>query len=409
MQSTRNIVSNNKIWMLIIFVVGAIPALVSDFDGSAYTYAAPYILSRISLPTFYFGILISGYAAGIAIFSLVGGFMFDRFSPKSTVVYSVLLFSIFTILTGYSTNAIELVISRVLVGFGVGMFQSASVSFLGDANPETRGAGVMVWGVLAGLGTFIAPYIILPFLPNYRIPFLISGILGFIVAAVFYFVVPPVFKKEEKLKNPFRHVLNRYSVFPMVSMFFFGFTLLGLLGYYSDFLSSVVGFGKTSVAIIISFLGVGGVIFGIPAGIFSDMVGRKIVLIIAITLISISMLAITYAPRDLILFLLATLAFGTGWSIFSILSPATGQDMVRDEAVGSVSGAILMTFNIGGIIGPLMIGLILAKGFTLRAGFLYFIDIPAILALLLTIAMKYPKNIKEIVKQQLLEDASISK
>lgn len=417
MESTRKMAVASRLSIIAIFIVGAIPALVSDFDGSAYTYASTYIISAVHLPAYYYGVLISGYAAGIAVFSLVGGFLFDRVSPpKTVVVASVLFFSVFTILTGYSTSAAELVASRVLVGFGVGMFQSASVSFLGgDANPEARGGtGVMVWGgVLAGVGTFLAPpYVILPFLPDYRIPFLISGILGFVVAGIFQTVIPRVFKNEPRARNPLKDMVNRYSIFPpMLAMFFFGFTLLNILGYYSDLLEKVIGFSDAQAAVIISLLGVGGgVVFGIPAGYLSDRIGRKGVLVIGITLIALGALGITYSPRNMGLFIFLTLAFGTGWSIFSILSPpAAGQDMVRDEVVGSVSGAILMTFNIGGIIGPpLLLAYEVARNVPpLKTGMLYLMDIPALVALVITVAMRYPKNIREVVRQQLLEDTSI--
>ncbi|KPV47676.1 hypothetical protein SE19_00065, partial [Acidiplasma aeolicum] len=172
--TAREIGIKSRIGLLTIFIAGALPAIIVDFDGSAYSFAAPFIISAVKLPIYYLGILVSGYAAGIAIFSVVGGFLFDRLSPKLTVISSILIFSVFTISTGYSTTAIEVLISRLIVGFGVGMFQSSSIGILGDTNPEFRGTGVMLWGVLAGVGTTAAPYIFLPFLPAYHIPFLIS-------------------------------------------------------------------------------------------------------------------------------------------------------------------------------------------------------------------------------------------
>ncbi|WP_287961468.1 MFS transporter [Acidiplasma sp.] len=385
-----------------IFIAGALPAIIVDFDGSAYSFAAPFIISAVKLPIYYLGILVSGYAAGIAIFSVVGGFLFDRLSPKLTVISSILIFSVFTISTGYSTTAIEVLISRLIVGFGVGMFQSSSIGILGDTNPEFRGTGVMLWGVLAGVGTTAAPYIFLPFLPAYHIPFLISGILGFIVALIFYIIIPPVFKKEEKAKNPIKMAINRYTIYPLIAMFFFGFTLLNILGYYSEYLIKIVSFSSSEAAVLISMLGVGGIIFGLPAGFASDKIGRKPILILGIILIFISMVFITYSPKNYILFIILTIMFGTGWSIYSILSPTAGQDMVKDEAVGSASGAILMSFNIGGIIGPLLLASYINIK-TFRTGMLYFMIIPAAIALIITVFIKFPGKTSEIVKEQIEE------
>ncbi|WP_287960278.1 MFS transporter [Acidiplasma sp.] len=400
--TAREIGIKSRIGLLTIFIAGALPAIIVDFDGSAYSFAAPFIISAVKLPIYYLGILVSGYAAGIAIFSVVGGFLFDRLSPKLTVISSILIFSVFTISTGYSTTAIEVLISRLIVGFGVGMFQSSSIGILGDTNPEFRGTGVMLWGVLAGVGTTAAPYIFLPFLPAYHIPFLISGILGFIVALIFYIIIPPVFKKEEKAKNPIKMAINRYTIYPLIAMFFFGFTLLNILGYYSEYLIKIVSFSSSEAAVLISMLGVGGIIFGLPAGFASDKIGRKPILILGIILIFISMVFITYSPKNYILFIILTIMFGTGWSIYSILSPTAGQDMVKDEAVGSASGAILMSFNIGGIIGPLLLASYINIK-TFRTGMLYFMIIPAAIALLITVFIKFPGKTSEIVKEQIEE------
>ena len=84
----------SRLGLFTIFVAGALPAIIVDFDGSAYSYAAPFIINAVNLPIYYLGILISGYAAGIAIFSVIGGFLFDKVSPKITVSSSIIIFSI---------------------------------------------------------------------------------------------------------------------------------------------------------------------------------------------------------------------------------------------------------------------------------------------------------------------------
>lgn len=397
--TARELGTRSSTGLLVIFISGALPALIMDFDSSAYSFASTFIIGNVNLPSYFLGILISGYAAGIALFSVIGGMLFDRFSPKVTVLTAILVFSVFTITTGYSVNASELLISRLLVGFGVGMFQAASVSVLGDTNPKFRGTGTMLWGVLAGVGTTTAPYLFLPF-AGYRIPFLISGLLGFVVAGIFYAIVPKVFKHERMAGNPFRGAFNRYTVFPMLAIFLFGFTFLNLMGYYSQFLIHTAGFSRGAAGVIISMLGIGGIVFGLPAGYASDRIGRKPMLVMAIVFVAIAMTAITYAPSSFALYAGFTILFGTGWSIFSILTPASGQDMVPDDQVGSASGAILMAFNIGGIIGPLLLGYFITF-VPFRSAMLYFMIIPAIVAVVLTAAMRYPKNIKDVLDEQL--------
>ena len=400
--TAREMGTRNKFGLFLIFIIGALPAVLTNIDGIIYSYGAPFIIAHVNLPLYYLGILISSYAAGIAIFNLIGGFLFDKFSPRITVTISILVFSLSTIATGYSNTALELFLSRMLVGFGAGMFESSSLAVLGDTNPHFRGSGAMVWAVLGSIGVIIGPYIVLPLLPNYSIAFLISGILGFIVAGIFFFVMPPVFKKEKKERNPLKFAFNKYTIYPILGMFFFGFTLLNVLGYYSEFLTKIIVFSSAQTAVLISMIGIGGIIFSLPAGYVSDKIGRKPILLIGITLILVGIIAITYAPKNYIAFILLTIMFGAGYNIYFTLTGVTGQDMVKDTSTGSVSGVIFMFFNIGGIIGPLLLASYITTT-SFRSGMLYFMIIPAAIAFILTLLMKFPKPIKEVADEQLKE------
>lgn len=146
----------------------------------------------------------------------------------------------------------------------------------------------------------------------------------------------------------------------------------------------------------------GGIAVGLPVGYASDKIGRKPILILGIVLIFVSIVAITYAPRNYIAFIILTILFGTGWSLYSMLSPAAGQDMVEDNAVSSASGLILMFYNIGGIIEPLLLASYITVS-RFRSGMLYFMIIPATIALALTLVMRFPKSTKEVVEEQLKE------
>ncbi|WP_171823600.1 MFS transporter [Thermogymnomonas acidicola] len=201
---------------------------------------------------------MTGYAVGIAVFSLVGGFAFDRFSVKSTILISVAVFSAATFATGFVTNTPELFASRFVVGIGVGMFQPAGVSLLGDLFFETRGGkAVSVWATFFGVGLFTSPYTISPFLPAFRVPFEISGVLAVIILALIYLFIPATFKKVERASGTgFRGIFNRNVVLLSVSIFFFGIALFaGYIGYFSDYLINGLHFTHSSAAVIASSAG----------------------------------------------------------------------------------------------------------------------------------------------------------
>ncbi|KAA8921854.1 hypothetical protein [Thermoplasma sp.] len=65
METTRKLATGSLLGLITVFVVGALPALASDFDGSAYTFASASIITNLKLQSYYLGILISGYASGM--------------------------------------------------------------------------------------------------------------------------------------------------------------------------------------------------------------------------------------------------------------------------------------------------------------------------------------------------------
>ncbi|WP_201779402.1 MFS transporter [Acidiplasma cupricumulans] len=145
-ETVRQLAGESLARFAIIAIVAGLPAFLEGFDAEIYSFGADYIVPSITGPAYLsIGTILTGYAIGIAIFSLVGGYFFDRYSVKNTILLSVLIFSAFTVLTGFVTNTPELFAFRLLVGVGVGMFQPAGVALLGDIFFETRGKAVSVW------------------------------------------------------------------------------------------------------------------------------------------------------------------------------------------------------------------------------------------------------------------------
>jgi hypothetical protein len=49
------------------------------------------------------------------------------------------------------------------------------------------------------------------------------------ISLIFYGFIPNVYNMEKKSKNPLSDIVNGYSIFTMIAMFFFGFPLLNVL------------------------------------------------------------------------------------------------------------------------------------------------------------------------------------
>lgn len=366
-ETIRSIAAKGQGYFLLIVLISVVPAFLEGFDTNLFQFGAPYIVSHIHAPTAMLGVMATGYAVGIALFSIVGGFLFDKFSVKYTVLLSIAIFAVFTLLSGLANSTALLIIARLLVGVGVGMFQPAIIAFLGDIFPNTRGRAVSAFAVFFGGGVFVGPYLITPFLPHFQIPFVISFIVSVLSLLAFYLFIPKTYEKIEKHKIGMKGVMNRNVAVLSISIFFFGITLFGFLGYYSDYLLKGLSISSGLAASIASMGGLGGFICAFPIGLLADKVGRRHIVKLAALLILIGSVGMfTVGSSSIALFIL-TFAFGAGWGMFVDLIATLAQDSVEENVAGTATGLIFLVFNVGAILGGPVFAALLPLGFV-KAG-----------------------------------------
>ncbi|MHB1956644.1 MAG: MFS transporter [Sulfobacillus sp.] len=361
--TVRSLAQKSVGWFLLIVLVSAIPAFLEGFDTELYFFGSPYIVHNVHATAALLGSIGTGFALGIAIFSIVGGYLFDRFSVKYTIMLSVTIFAVFTVLTGYAATSGTLFLARFLVGVGVGIFQPAIVALLGDIFFETRGRAVSAFAIFFGGGLFAGPLIITPFLPHYRTPFILSGVAAVISLIVFYFVIPPTYKKMEKRAIRFSGIFRRNVVILSGSIFMFGIALFGYLDYYSDYLLKGLALAPGVAAGIASMGGLGGLICAYPIGYLADRFGRKYIVSLAALLIMVGSFGMFTVSHNVTALIVLTFAFGAGWGIYVDLVATLGQDSVDDSIAGTVTGWLFLVFNIGALLGGPIFSALLPSGF----------------------------------------------
>src|SRR5699024_24842 len=277
-ETVQSVASKSKGMFILLVAVTAFPGFLMGLDAMLFITAAPHIIRNASSSAEFLGFLAAGYSVGIALFSLLGGFLFSRFSAKYTFLLSVGIFSIFTLISGIATNETILLISRLLVGVGIGMFLPTIVAFLGDIFVERRSRSTSVYIAVYSLGLFVGPYIIYYFLPNIHVPFILSMIVSVISMILFYLIVPKTYKviETQPVFKGVSQLFNRNTIILSICMLCYGIAFYGLVAYKAEYLYNLLT-NDRNIAIILSVSGISGIVVSYPLGMIGDRFGRRLV------------------------------------------------------------------------------------------------------------------------------------
>ena len=94
--------------------------LVDGYDIAAIAFAAPSLVREWGLKPGALGPVFSASLIGILFGSALFGWVGDRYGRKAALVWSNLLFGIFTLAAAYSTNLDQMFWLRLLAGLGIG-------------------------------------------------------------------------------------------------------------------------------------------------------------------------------------------------------------------------------------------------------------------------------------------------
>ena len=367
--------------LILIAVVVAIGMFLVGFDSDLFLFGGTFILKIINVNPLLLGIAATGFSAGIAIFSVVGGYVFDKISARNGIIISLAVVSLFSALTGFVTNEYELVVYRFIVGFGVGMIQPEISAFLGDLRPKERATLIATAGVMFNLGLAVAPLIFAAYstLKSFDIPFLMAGITGLVLIAITVFVIPSTYKIKQKPKKGIMGNMNISLLLAAVSYFFFGIAFFAYESYFTPYMISE-GISEGTAAVIFSAFGFAGILFAYPGAIAGDrMVNRKRITQLGALIVLVGTIVMFGIHLTPFIAVSAVVLFGGGYTIYGNIQ-AFSQESVEDQWIGTAVGFLFLVFNIGAMIGgPLMGAMIPSMGYA-KAG-IFALIVPMIVCL----------------------------
>lgn len=135
------------------------------------------------------GYVFGIFAVGYALFQIPAGWFSDRAGPRHALTMVVIIWSVFTALTGAVTTAISLLVVRFLFGVGeAGAYPGATRALYSWLPAKERGIGQGVFHSGARVGA-AASLVLMPWLIGligWRATFVLNALLGIVWGAVWW-------------------------------------------------------------------------------------------------------------------------------------------------------------------------------------------------------------------------------
>ncbi|MFS2115005.1 MFS transporter [Herbaspirillum frisingense] len=343
---------------------------VSYIDRAAITFAATQIAGEFQLKPAELGVLLSSFFLGYSLLQLPGGWLADRFGSRPVIVIAILLWSLFTGVTGMAWSITSLVVIRFVFGMGEGAFPAASVK--GVAEHFTREERPKMSSLLMSsnyVGSMLAPLLIAPLILHFgwRAVFHTIGIAGLVFALVYWFCVRPVRHgaagSKAINKAAFKALLQMPLMWQIVAVWF-GLSIInkGLDSWMPTYLMTVRGLNLKAVGLLLPLpyimAGLSTAIGGWVMVRFFD--GREKILLIASSLLTAVFVYCMYTA--------ATVEGVIAWQCLAyffksfVLATciALPTKMLQAQLVGSGVGMVNLGGQMAGFISPLVIGFLVS-------------------------------------------------
>ena len=367
-----------------------LPPQVAVLAAMAFSVALGFGILVPVIPVFARTFGVSAVAASmvVSVFALVrlvtspiSGALVDRFGERLVLTTGLLIVAASSFAAGLSQSFTQLLVLRGAGGLGSSMFTvSAMALLIRVVEPQQRGRAVgayqsgFLFGGIAGpaVGGLVVAWSI-------RAPFFVYAatlVVAALVTVIFLartelrereaVVEGPQTGKREQLAEALRH--RAYLVALFVSLVT-GFLFYGMRSSAVP-LFVTEGLDQTASMIGFGFLVTAGIqaILLMPGGRFADTRGRRPALVVGTTASTIAMLAL--AASDLAanqrllavglgLFFLSSLVQGVSAAFLGSAPAAVVGDVIGGRRGGIVVSVFQMASDIGGVVGPLLVGLVI--------------------------------------------------
>ena len=345
--------------------------MLDSFDVMLYALVLAAIIRDLGMTTTTAGLLGSLTLLASAAGGLLFGVLADRYGRARALVWSVLIYSVFTALCGFAQTVTQLAVFRIGLGIGMGGEWASGAALVSETWPaEHRGKalGLMQssWAIGYGLAAIVTAFV----LPRWgwRAVFLVGIVPALFTLWVRRHVREPQMWRDRGASPPLREAFAvmfqpRHAAVTIAVILMNACTMYGWWGFnlwIPAYLSlpgtrGGMGFPAAVMSALVVAMQVGMWLGYVTFGYIADSVGRKRAYVAFVLTASALILGYATASTPWTLLVLGPLVafFGTGYfSGFGAVTAELYPTRVRATAQG-------FTYNTGRIASaaaPLVVG-----------------------------------------------------
>lgn len=333
------------------------------------------------------GLITSSTSIGMAVGAALAGTLADKYGRKAVLMWTLLIFSVASGFSALATGYVFLCLIRFVAGVGLGGELPVASTLVSESVPaKERGRAVVLLESFWAAGWIISALISYFVIPEYgwRVAFLIGALPAFYALYLRRAIEdPPNFNKRKELKKvtfgeKFKSVWSVEHRKTTLMLWILWFTVV--FSYYGMFLwlpSVMTAKGYELVksfqyVLIMTLAQLPGYF---TAAYFIEKFGRKFVLVVYLVMTAVSALWFGNAGSEVSLILagMSLSFFNLGaWGGMYAYTPELYPLKARSTGVG-LSASV---GRIGGVIAPLLVGLLVQKGIPFSTIFtLFFVTV----------------------------------
>lgn len=287
----------------------------------------------------------------ITIFVLLSNVVIKFIGKKNTVLLGLALIFVFGLVPVFTTNFKLVLISRLLLGAGIGLFNSLSISLISDFFEEdARGTMIGMRTAFLNIGkaltTFISGYLVLF---GIQYVFLVYA-LALPIFILFLFFVPNTENKNNKKVSIKFH---KETIFLTLLTFFVGVSYSGATVKIPTLLVEKYSYHPSMPTNLLTVLAISGIFSGLLFG-FLVKRFKNLTLTIMLSFMAIGSLIFAFS-NSIILFFLGAILIGISFVGTMSFNFFYISNKLENKYINFATSVVLVGGNIGVILTPVIL------------------------------------------------------